>query len=629
MKRTVVLLAIVFCLGFVLGETYYVNADSRGFGGDGSFGNPFSVEKFNSLSGTGYAGDTFYFSGTFINQIKPRISGTAEGGHVVLDGFEAGDSWSPVEDGENPGAALFDFPCAEQIGTWWCESYDYIAIMIDEPLNYLTIQDFRFKNSRAGISIYKHGASGFQFSDIIIRRNYFAKTSTSGLSINQAERVVVGGERGDGNYFVDCGYTHSYSERDPWFFNVQMARDVVISHNEIHSTSRYYPGNGIEMNCVQNSLVEYNYIHDMPLEGWGEACIAIKEASCNNEDIIVRYNKFENALSRSQGYPVYIANPWTDDGNNHIYIYGNEISGGGVAGITLYYVHDIYLWSNIIHGNFGPGIYIPSGVDGDMDVFNINVYNNLIANNGENECQGGGDCWLDNARQSSGMSIIYGSSGFEVKNNIFYNNRPSKYDYPSDVYHQIHFNGDKDYITELEHNHYYHEDKGVVPVYNERRVGEMSIEYLQNNEGKEDDYPAGEAGNPGLNNDFTIADGSSAVIGKAKKMTQEVIPYSERVVVDGESYCSSGCDNYIGYNLALHPDTDWAQFPSEDSIRVVSQDDFGDDWERGAYVYAEGGSEPIEECVDFNDIVDVVEDWKSGVGSVGDVLGVVSEWMEC
>ena len=53
-----------------------------------SDGGTCSVVEFNALGGTGYAGDTFNFSGSITSQIDVDISGTS-GNNVVLDGTSA------------------------------------------------------------------------------------------------------------------------------------------------------------------------------------------------------------------------------------------------------------------------------------------------------------------------------------------------------------------------------------------------------------------------------------------------------------------------------------------------------------------------------------------------------------
>ena len=67
---------------------YYVTQS----GGDADCsGSPCSVATFNTLTGTGYAGDTFYFSGTITSPVIIKISGTSAESPVTFDGYEAGE----------------------------------------------------------------------------------------------------------------------------------------------------------------------------------------------------------------------------------------------------------------------------------------------------------------------------------------------------------------------------------------------------------------------------------------------------------------------------------------------------------------------------------------------------------
>ena len=66
---------LTHALAFATQNTYYVT--QTGSGAD------YSVAEFNALKGTGYAGDTFYFSGTITSEIRPNISGTSGGDNFI------------------------------------------------------------------------------------------------------------------------------------------------------------------------------------------------------------------------------------------------------------------------------------------------------------------------------------------------------------------------------------------------------------------------------------------------------------------------------------------------------------------------------------------------------------------
>ena len=100
---------------------YYVTQDGAGA--------PMSMAEFNALTGTGYAGDTFYFSGTFTTALIPGISGTAGGGYVTLDGYEA-DDYDPI-----------NTPAGTHAKITSSGSGEYFNLI--RAQNYINVQDFQ------------------------------------------------------------------------------------------------------------------------------------------------------------------------------------------------------------------------------------------------------------------------------------------------------------------------------------------------------------------------------------------------------------------------------------------------------------------------------------------------------
>ena len=97
-------------------------------------GDDYSVAGFNALSGTGFAGDTFYFDPDITSEIEVHIEGTVGGGYVTLDGYQAGT--------------------CDWIGTGACASCCTLdrtggsaMIDIDGDLSYIKIRDFYFKST--------------------------------------------------------------------------------------------------------------------------------------------------------------------------------------------------------------------------------------------------------------------------------------------------------------------------------------------------------------------------------------------------------------------------------------------------------------------------------------------------
>ncbi|MCK5601500.1 hypothetical protein KAR91_06520, partial [Candidatus Pacearchaeota archaeon] len=88
---------------------HYVTQNGAGTRNGSSLANAFSITDFNSLTGTGYAGDTFYFSGLFTTQIHAEgLSGT-HGNYITLDGWKGG-TCNPVADRGCPFAAKISLP---------------------------------------------------------------------------------------------------------------------------------------------------------------------------------------------------------------------------------------------------------------------------------------------------------------------------------------------------------------------------------------------------------------------------------------------------------------------------------------------------------------------------------------
>jgi len=533
----VVVFVVLPILAYAGADVYYVTQNGAGAKNGTSLANAWSVSQFNALSGTGYAGDTFYFSGTITSTVYPRTSGTS-GNYVTLDGYEGGDC--------DP----FNFTCSSS--ALLTGSSSNCAMWVDGGNDYLTIQDFRMTSGN--LSIYTASGSAVS-SHITIQHNYIYDTNDrmfnmwEGSAASGPSYVTI-----DGNKMVGFGK----SIDTPGGVQLRRVADVIVKNNIFGHTgsTQCTSANVIEVHNSNTILFEYNEIYGAPQQ----AGIAVKEYGSNN--IIIRFNNIHDNDPGTYGGRSIGVN-WPDTYN--IYIYGNLMYNNSKYGIDLFDgCHDIYIWSNLIYNNVEHGLvtWFASGRGHDSHVENLVIYNNVFANNGTDITDWD---WPDHTgialKDSEATNIV-------VKNNILYNNRPN-----AKTYNQVYSASSTD---TLEHNQYFYTGQTPTIYWNGeyRTLATMQTEY-----GKEDDNPAGKVEDPDFtdagNNNYALNAGSAVINGGA-----DLSGLVGSINVQGTTYC-------MYYEDCLYDaKTYWSISPP--TVTTVKQDDFGSGWERGAYVYAGG-----------------------------------------
>jgi len=481
----------------------------------------YDQSDFEGLSGTAYAGDTFYFTGTFTSKLDIGVSG-AGGNYVTIDGYYA-DDCDPINS-TCSSSALIDTNGADGIGM--------------DGKDYIVVQDFRITDFNEGITI--GGGSDY----IYIKRNQIYESwgsgnalgilGENGVKLYTSSNVVIGGTLGDGNNIYDISYEDGNSAVA---VSTYAAGPTTISYNHLWADSEVDGGDGIVAVSTENVTVEYNRIHGH----YREDGIDFKRVVGGT----IRFNIiYDNGHVGKEGQGITVQRS-----SQNVQVYGNNVYQNTGTGILLQdnddccgAVDNIDIWGNLVWENAQSGITLSSGEDG---VTNVNIYNNVIA---ENNTLGNGT--------SHGLNLRTGGSTTSVKNNIFYKNNPTLSDY-----RQAYLSSTP---NELDYNYYFWPGQTSVVYYSggNRTVSTLQGTYSVEAAGADDDQ---EMTDPD-NNDYTL---------------------------QSTSPCIGAGDSSIGasYDDILDPvNTDWTTTPPQPNL--IDQDDH-DSWEIGAYVYTASTSDPV------------------------------------
>jgi hypothetical protein len=444
--------------------------------------------------------------------------------------------------------------------------------------DYLTIQDFRMTRNNshiAGFSLYANVSSlddNEKYIDhCIIRRNYVHETNGTMFYFYNGRYNII-----TGNKFVNYGQNGTDATQGVNFIRLN---NSLVKGNEFgHDDSAYPSGctsaEMVEIHGCHSTLIENNNVYGAA----NQSGIRPKEGAGGNSGLIIRYNKIHNNHSRTsggtqrgKGIEVHTD---ASSPNSEIYIYGNYIFNNHSYGIALGdYVSDIKIWSNLIVSNGYHSIVAWGNYTGPTG---ISIFNNTIARSGT----------LDPANNGRAGIVLSRGEAFDIKNNIFWNNRPGGED---SKYWQIYSTRT---IDSLEHNTYFHNLSPATVYYD---GAARSISTLKSEYGFENDVPAGVVQSPSFTNpkgqdnlfgtaddNYTLQSGSASIDDGAD-LTQE---YSINLS-NGDSWFKA----QTGYETitmstgdALHPSTDWTANPPV--VITAKQGASGANWERGAYVYA-------------------------------------------
>lgn len=540
---------------YAAANTYYVTQNGKGARSGASIENAMAVSDFNALSGTGYAGDTFYFSGSFTTRIViSSIEGTS-GNPLTLDGYEAGDC-DPINSVCTSSAVLQH---GIDIGNGRAGP------------DHINIQDFRMTLQSGtapcfSIYTYQGGNDDQKHSDYLtIRRNYIHETNGTMFYYYQGRYSTV-----QNNKFTHFGQNGTNATQG---INLVNLDDFILKENEIgHDESSYPSGcisaEMIELHGCYRVLIESNDIYGAP----NQSGIRPKENGRGQmEDIVIRYNKIHDNIGNSTapgaeraGKGVY-ALTRDNQSISNIYIYGNLIYNNTVANVMAGTgVDGFYVWSNILIGSGRNGVVVYTKT-GQTAPANVYVYNNTIARNGTL-----GE--TDNDR--CGFTATAGTN-INVRNNIFWNNRPkgegSKY---NQIYSSI-------TLSSLEHNTLYHSLSnpnyyydgafrtldGILGAYNFEKVAPAGV--IEDSGFKDPD---------GADNTHNTADDDYTLNGRYINNGADLSQCFD-VSIQGKNH-------HMCYDDALDPNaTNWKTTPP--IVRTTKQGDHGA-WERGAYVYSTG-----------------------------------------
>lgn len=226
------------------------------------------------------------------------------------------------------------------------------------------------------------------------------------------------------------------------------ASDVLLGAWTTNNTVSYNTLYGTEtkgIDGVQGStsgfgnIIEHNEIYSHSLLGeedgidWKYSDFSWRATSTRNSDYnIFRYNTiYDNG---QQGITVNY------DGDNCL-IYGNEIYGNAtgiwIAGRNSYETSNNYIYYNLVYDNTGAGMVVNETESGTIN--GAYVYHNVFSGNAT-------------AADSGGYGLLIDGTGIEVKNNIFYNNRPNVSTYRLQLY--VATTADVDAVSE--NNIFYH-----------------------------------------------------------------------------------------------------------------------------------------------------------------------------
>ena len=553
------ILTSIFFIGFSLqpaqtyaiSKTYYVTQNGMG-ARTGEPGNAWSVSDFNALSGTGYAGDTIYFSGEFTTRIVVTNMEGTPGHPVILDGNQSGDC-DPINSICSSSALLLD---GMSIGN------------SKSGPDYLNIQDFRMTrqtgtNPCFQISASQSGNDDQKHVDYLnINRNYVFETNGTMFSYYGGRYSTV-----QNNKFTHYGQNGTDAVQG---VNLVEVDDFILKENEIGHSEYNYPSGCtsselIELHGCKKVLIEANNIYGAP----NQSGIRPKEwSNTNMEDIVIRYNKIHDNNNNISGKGIAARTSGGTQTISNMYIYANMIYSNYTGGILIGRgVDNVHIWSNILvsDGRYGFATW------DDPPSSNIFIFNNTIARNGTN-----GDA---DKKNRGGIVIGVANSNVNIMNNIFWNNRSggegAKF---NQIYSVIS-------LSSLEVDTYYHSLSAPTFYYDGYF---RSLSTMQNIYSKEDDTPTGEIADPGLldpdgpDNSYGTADDDYRLDGTYINNGADLSQCFD-VSIQGMIY-------HLCYNDALDPDaTNWETNPP--TVRTAKQGDHGT-WERGAYVYKEKANVP-------------------------------------
>lgn len=544
---------LVFISTPAFATNHWVTPSGAGGHNGSSSGDAWSQSEFEALSGTSYAGDTFYFSGTYTTSLDVSISGTV-GNHVTLDGYET-DNTTCRTDGT---PELSNGTTRARVGV---SSDDAIR---SDGQSYVIIQDFEVSSTGTTSSdeaIQMGNINTSQSSYQIARRN-FVHDCQEGIYVS-GSYFTVGGASGDGNTVKDVGTTTADAS-----ILTATAQHVTISWNHIYNADPTNRGiDGITLAGGSGDdyvLIEHNHIHGFDRSN-AEDGIDCKYTA---HHIIIRYNYIHGMNGSGEGINL------SNGDHSYVYIYGNYLKDNhgnfytkNRSGTSPDYVyhdfHDIYFFSNVVDSAVDVYGMLLSGNASNGYSLAYKIYNNTVVANP-----------TTGSPSSSAYTGIYDSvsSGQDVyiKNNVFVNNRSGVTDYV-----QLYFSTIADNDADLDYNWYYWNVGGVQSSKVYWDGGNRTIDTLQSTYNQEQGILNNE-GDPGFENlsggDYRPTTSSNLLNAGTDMRSVNITTIS----INGTSYTVRG-DEALGLTTSFSGND-----PSGWTIEEVLRDSIGK-WDIGAY----------------------------------------------
>lgn len=551
MKKFCIVLALLFILPTTAFSApseaelakLYVTQNGAGDHSGVNLSNAYSVADFNELSGE-YGDYVFYFSGIITSTITPRIHGRSSG-YVVLDGYQA-DNTAFRNFSEHSGRALLNGNGSSS------------GLIIDGQ-SYIIVQDFELTDFK-GLGLPIIGAS----HDIIVKRNFFYEMSKAIESYEGSYNITIGGSHGNGNVLKNIGTTTAHAD-----ITLLNTHDVIISYNYLYADSPNWGIDGIVvLEPAYDVLVEYNTLHSHNRNDNGEDGIDLKKP--NTYNFIIRYNHI---------YDFTLQTCITvQSGSHDVYIYGNRLSSSenGIITGDNPSNDNVYIFSNLIYDMEEKSISI--GSQGSAG--HVYIFGNTIAEGGW--CTDGGDgCRSANSTTGWGNVWINNADQAVLKNNILYKGRPH-----ANNYQNLYLGTRMDTSTTSDYNQYDWPGQTTEIYWGDAGANDLSEIQGGSGNGLPQERH-GDEGDPGLVDidykNFRVASSSSAVVDNG-----ETLGTGNIAVLNIQ-----GVDYQVRWGEALSPETDWGQSPP--AVVAANQNEYGAGWERGAYVYGDGGDPPDDD----------------------------------
>ena len=406
--------------------------------------------------------------------------------------------------------------------------------------DYVTVQGFIITGAENGIRVN----SSTYFTAI---QNTIYLCWQKGIFIDDgSDYATIGGSSVNGNEIYDCGQDSGGTD-----VVINWSDESTVSYNKLYATAGNptYGTDGIALLYSSGSLIEYNtiYSHNDSTYPYGEDGIDLKQ---NVNDVIIRYNHIYDHQYQT-GITVQM-------GSYNIQIYGNNIHGNKWGGVYIkrgsegnHNMYNIDVWGNLIWEN-GAGVIIHSTGDMPGTLTDVGIYNNTLAENG---------FWNGNSTSRAGVCILYGS-GHIVKNNVFYKNHGIYSAAPGEIntYQQVYTYSTS--AATFGNNLYYYPGRD-----------------------QDDDFAwmSSTARDLAEWNDYAWVSGE---LEDDVEMTDE--DNQNYTLVVGSPCIDSGEGLGASYDDALNPlTTDHTDVPP--TVAMVDQDAWGDGWEIGAFAYPTSG----------------------------------------